>query len=301
MGTHHPRHRAEDRIGKVPAARRHGPAAAEEAGPPRALGRTLGIFAAVAAAPEGLPLAELSAALGSPKSSLLALLRPLAEDGFLLHGAGRYRLGPEAFRLAAAMLAARRLPEQLRAAMEWLAERSGETVILTTIDREAGLVVYAECIDSRQPVRYVVPPGSTRPLYCSAAGRLLLAFQDETFREQYLETTPLRALTPLTVTDRAALRRILAQTRRDGISVTVGETVRGAAGCAAPVFDADGGVSRALLLGAPADRFEHEMPRLAALLREAAARASERGAGPPATFVPHRRKPANQAKGARAS
>ena len=143
--------------------------------------------------------------------------------------------------------------------------------------------------------------GVRQPVQRGLAGRLLLAFQDEAFREHYLETTPLRALTPLTVTDRAVLRGILERTRREGISITVGETVRGAAGCAAPVLDADGTVSRALLLGAPADRFEHEMPRLTALLREAAARASERGAGPPADLMPCRRRPENQAKGARAS
>ncbi|MFC7691916.1 helix-turn-helix domain-containing protein [Paeniroseomonas aquatica] len=82
----------------MPAAPRHGREAAEEAGPPRALGRTLGIFAAVAAAPEGLPLAELSAALGSPKSSLLALLRPSPRTAscFMARGATGWGRRPSA-------------------------------------------------------------------------------------------------------------------------------------------------------------------------------------------------------------
>ena len=48
----------------------------------------------------------------------------------------------------------------------------------------------------------------------------------------------------------------------------------GAAGVAAPIFNADGSVSAGLLIGAPIDRFEHEMPELKRLLREATARVS---------------------------
>ncbi|WP_241671441.1 IclR family transcriptional regulator [Dankookia rubra] len=241
---------------------------------PRSLMRVVGLFESLSAAPQGLPLMDISAALEAPKSSLLSLLRPLVARGYLQHDGVRYSLGPQAFRLATGMLTAQRTHDQVRSAMERLAERTGESVFLTAIDREAGLVTYVEVIASSAPVRYVVPAGSTRPLYSSAAGRVLLAFQDPEWLEAYLKRTPLKAITPRSVTGITALRKILAEVRREAVAVTVGETIQGAAGCAAPIVAADGSVSAALLVGAPADRFERSLKRIVAAVKEAAAAAS---------------------------
>ena len=263
MAPDHPRHRHDN-----------GLILSEPPGSPRSLMRMIGLLEALAGRPQGMSLVDLSQSLDSPKSSLLTLLRPLTASGHLLHASARYRLGPAAFRLAGTMLASQRMPEQLRAALEWLARESGETAILTAIDRDAGLVTYVEVIPSEQPVRYVVPSGSTRPLYSSAAGRMLLACQDKAWCEAYLKRTPLRAITPRSTTSVVALRKILAETRRQGFSVTIGETILGAAGCAAPVVGMDGQVNAALLIGAPAIRFERSLKRITALVTEAAARAS---------------------------
>lgn len=252
---------------------------------PRSVMRVIGLFDALAAAEGGLALVELSQLLGSPKSSLLTLLRPLVSSGHMLHSGGRYRLGPAAFRLASGILASRRYPEEIRAALEWLAEQSGETVFLTAIDREAGLVAYIEMIESPQAVRYVPTAGSTRPLYTAAAGRMLLAHQDPKWVEAYLRRTELKKVTERSITSLTRLREIIERTRREGVSVTDGETVSGAAGCAAPIFGDDGTVDMAILIGAPRERFAQNAERMIVLVKEAAARASA-GAKPPAAEPP---------------
>ena len=81
-------------------------------------------------------------------------------------------------------------------------------------------------------------------------------------------------MTERTITDRGALRERLAAIRRDAFAISIGETVPGAAGVAAPIFNADGSVSAGLLIGAPIDRFEQELPELKRLLREATKRVS---------------------------
>lgn len=263
---------------------------------PRSLLRVLGLFEIVAGMKDGCTLVELSRQLGSPKSSLLLLLRPLVAQGHLIHIDGRYRLGPAAFRLAGTILAARDQSDQLRGAMEWLARESGETVHLATIERELGLVTYVEIIPSEQPVRYVPQLGSMRPLHSSSAGRALLAFQPEAWREAYLERTQLKRLTPHTTTSLAVLRGILEEIRQDGIAVTVEETILGAAGCAAPIIEADGSVSAALMVGAPADRFRREVDRIRGLVKEAAARVS---AVPAAATVKAGSRTENQASASR--
>jgi DNA-binding IclR family transcriptional regulator len=241
---------------------------------PRSLARVLGLFEALAAADGGLTLTQLSAALDAPKSSLLLLLKPLVAMGYLEHGAARYTLGAAVFRMAASILSARRFPRLIRPYMEALVARTRESVFLAVLDRDARAVTYVECIESPQAVRYVVPVGTTRALYPSAAGRVLLAFQDEAWRERYLESTPITAMTPRTVTDRDLLSRELRAIRKAGVAVTVGEAVDGAAGIAAPIAGADGTVRHALLVGAPAARFQKELPALRKAVLEVAASAS---------------------------
>ena len=246
----------------------------QQANSPRSLMRLLGLFAAIAKTESGLTLARLSAVLDSPKSSLLTLLRPLVAKGFLIHEGGVYRLGAAIFRLASDILSTRNFPKLVRPFMEELVARSQETVFLAVIDRDGGKVAYVEGIDSPQPVRYTTPVGSARPLYCSAAGKLLLAFQDYAWRAQYLRTVKLKPMTPRTVTSRTALRKELEKIRRTGVAISIGEAIPGAAGIAAPIFSADKSVAAALLIGAPVDRFQREQAKLRGLVKEVAAKAS---------------------------
>jgi IclR family acetate operon transcriptional repressor len=240
----------------------------------RSATRLVALFETLAKSEEGISLAELSATIAAPKSSLLGLLRSMVALGYMEHGRGLYRLGPKAFRLAADILAIRRFPNLVRPILQELAAKSGETVFLVVLDRAAQRMTYADIIDSPNPVRYTVPTGTTRPLYVSAGGQMLLAYQDPEWADAYIRSARLDKLTARTITDPEALRQRLAEIRRDGFAISIGETVPGAAGVAAPIFNADGSVSAGLLIGAPIDRFEQEMPELKRLLREATARVS---------------------------
>ncbi len=236
--------------------------------------RVLGLFNVIAQAGDGVTLASLSKELQSPKSSLLTLLRPLVGKGYLQHEGGMYRLGPSIFRLAAVIMASRSFPKLIRPFMQELVDRSHESVYLAVLDRQGRCVTYVEGIESPRAVRYMAPLGAPRPLYCSAAGRLLLAFEDEAWREQYVKTVQFKAVTERTLTSRVELRTELEKIRRTGIAVSLGEAVPGAAGLAAPVFDTSGKAVAALLIGAPVDRFEHELPELRKHIKEVAANAS---------------------------
>jgi len=70
----------------------------------RSSARLVAALEALTRAEEGMGLAELSIAVGAPKSSLLGILRSLVRLGYLAHAHGLYRLGPRSFRLAADML-----------------------------------------------------------------------------------------------------------------------------------------------------------------------------------------------------
>jgi DNA-binding IclR family transcriptional regulator len=252
--------------------RRNEESAAAEGSFARSAMRLIALLEALAKTEEGISLAELSGTIGAPKSSLLGILRSMVASGYLEHGNGLYRLGPRSFRLAADILAIRRFPNLVRPILQDLAAKSGETVFLVVLDYLAQRCSYADVIESANPVRYTVPTGTSRPLYASAGGLMLLAYQPPEWIDAYLRDTPLVSLTPRTMTDPALLRERLATIRRESFAVSMGETIPGAAGLAAPIFNADGSVSAGLLVGMPIDRFEERLPELRRLLHEATTR-----------------------------
>lgn len=249
-------------------------AAEKEAVGPRSLSRLLGLFDALAKSPDGLTLADLNVTLESPKSSLLNLLRPLVADGYLIHESGRYRLGPAIFRLAAGIMSVWNFSKMLHPFLEELAERCHETVYVGVLDAEQKVITYVDVIESAKSVRYAMPIGTSRPLYCTAAGRMLLAHAHKAWIEDYLRTTKLEARTPKTTTNKNVLRKELERIRATGISISIGELMRESAGIAAPIFGADRKVIAAMAIGAPSERFEAELPALRKMLAEVASRAS---------------------------
>lgn len=251
-----------------------GSLAARDAVGPRSLNRLLGLFDALAKSSGGLTLAELNTVLDSPKSSLLNLLRPLVSDGYLSHDGSRYQLGPSIFRLAANIMSVWNFYNVLRPYLEELAQRSGESAYVGVLDRNAKMITYVDAIDSPHSVRYSIPIGAARPLYATAAGRVLLAYADEAFIEDYLRTMKLEPLTTRTISTRKELREALAKLREERISVSIGEMFPESAGISAPIFGANGEAIAAIAVGVPAARVKPKLPALRALLLDVATRAS---------------------------
>jgi len=241
---------------------------------PRSLGRLLNIFGVLARVPNGMSLAQLSVSLEAPKSSLLNLLRPLVADGYLVLQEGTYFLGPSIILLSARVLSTWKFPGMIRPFMQELVEQTGETVLLGALNKDAEAVTFIERIDSPHPVRLQIPEGTVRPLYSSVAGRLLLAYADKEFQDQYLATVQfkLKTTTPMT---RASLAREVESIRREGVAAAldVGPPA-GGAGVAAPIFNAFGECIGAMTLSGPTSRFRHELELLKAQVKAAAAKAS---------------------------
>jgi DNA-binding IclR family transcriptional regulator len=125
-------------------------------------------------------------------------------------------------------------------------------------------------VDSQNPLRYTVSLGERRPLYCTAVGKLFLAYMAPEAQDEYLHNTRLKPVARHTITDRAALKRNLAEIRRTGLSVTREEVVEGAGGIAAPIFDREGHLSAALVVAGPSPRMNANFARLAKQVKDTA-------------------------------
>jgi DNA-binding IclR family transcriptional regulator len=244
---------------------------------PRSLARLLGLLDALAAARDGLSLADLSKALKSPKSSLLNLLRPLVVENFLSYDGGRYRLGTATFRLAANISSAWDLSGALRGLLRELANRSGESVYLGVLDPEREHIVVIDAAESANTVRFSTAAGGRNPLYATAAGKVLLAFGEPAWRRSYLAAVRLARLTSSTRTSRQALEEELARVRERGVCVSMGELLGDAGSIAAPVLGPDGNIAAALAIGAPLGRLQPRVAELEPVIRDFASRASGHG------------------------
>jgi DNA-binding IclR family transcriptional regulator len=241
---------------------------------PRAMGRVLALLELLARTPVGLPLADISVALGAPKSTLLNSLRPLVADDFLVVEGVLYRLGPRAFRLAATISSAYDLPRMVRGYLRDLAGKTQESVSLAVLDLQTHRFVYIDVIESPRPVRYAVRLGMSGPLYSTAAGRVLLAHQPQRYQDDYVSKARLTALTERTNTDRNVLRAQLVEVRQLGFWVSLGESVEDSAAIAAPIFGPDGAILAAISLGAPSERLLANRDALVAAVVTAAAHCS---------------------------
>lgn len=241
---------------------------------PRSLTRLLGLFDVLAREKDGMTLAELNQKLKSPKSSLLNLLRPLVVDGYLAYDSGRYRLGPSVFRLAANIMSVWNFSSTMRPYLDELAQRSEESVYIGVLDPAARVITYVDSIESLKAVRFSVPVGAARPLFSTAAGRVLLAYADPAWLEDYLRSLKFEAFTPHTIGSRKALREALEDIRRTRISVSLGETFPESGAIAAPIFGADGKNIAAIAIGAPVSRLEPRLAELRPMIADIAARAS---------------------------
>ena len=241
---------------------------------PRSPVRVMQIVETLAEAAQGYSLALLAQKLEIPKTSLLNHLRVMVNSGYVALQDTRYVLGPAAIRLGIVIAAGSSVLATVGPVARALAEESGETTLCAMLDGNNRQAVYIGVIEGRQPIRYSPAVGTLRPLYCTAMGRALLAFQDEAFLRSYLDVDFFARLNAKTVTDPARLRRILERVRTDRCAVTLGEHTADVGAIAAPIIERSGRVRYSIGLAIPVTRLLASRERLVPLVLAAAERAN---------------------------
>ena len=88
--------------------------------------------------------------------------------------------------------------------------------------------------------------GSRLPAYCTAMGKVLLAYRDPASLRAVLDRTDLARRAPKTITAREQLMSVLGRVRETGIAVNDEELAPGLRSIAAPVRDRSGEVVAAV-------------------------------------------------------
>ncbi|MFW6134679.1 MAG: IclR family transcriptional regulator [Elusimicrobiota bacterium] len=141
--------------------------------------------------------------------------------------------------------------------MKRLAQRYKEMVNLAVLDQ--GQVVYLHSIKSPHALKLDFKVGTYQPAYCTALGRILLAYQDEATLSNLLKKDRLKAHTSKTVTDSAELVWIFQRIREQGYSYVNEEYRPGVCCIAVPVFDEKGKIAASLSFSVPTARMNQNI------------------------------------------
>jgi DNA-binding IclR family transcriptional regulator len=218
-----------------------------------------------------LGVSELARTLGLSKAVVFRILRTLEKHGYVVREEDRrYRLGTKPLELASAVLRQFGVRQVAWPTMLSLAERTGESVVLTAPGPDG--VICLDTVDSPQQLRVSFRVGRVTPWHAGAAGKLHLAFLPEE-RAREILSLELPRYTERTVTDPVVLLQELDRIRQQGYAFTIGELDPGVAAITAPIRDARGAVIAAISIGGPASRFTEE--RLPALIQEVLSAAEE--------------------------
>jgi DNA-binding IclR family transcriptional regulator len=202
--------------------------------------------------------------LGVHKSTASRLTSTLVERGFLTRKKRTLRLGPELSRLGLLALNSNSLVGIARRPMEWLADKTGETVHLAIL--EDNEVLNIAHVNSSAIVATSNFLGRRTKLHSSASGKTLLAFSD---KAEILE--PLEKVTDRTITDVRILQSEVKQVKIRGWAVNLCELEKGLHTVAVPIFDQTQRCVAALSVDGPSYRMPPtRCPDLATLCKQAA-------------------------------
>lgn len=244
--------------------------------------RALDLLEALATADGEVAITALATRTSLHVSTVHRLLATLLKRGYVRQNpdTSRYYAGAKLATLTEGRSRFGELRLRARPLLRALTEATRETANLVVLDDVQA--VYIETVPSPQVVRLFTTVGNRTPLHATGAGKALLAALPPPRRDALLERIELRAYTPHTIVDRAALRRALDEIRERGyaiddeeydegvrcVAVAVVPNRAGAASAGAPVA--------ALSISAPANRLSRQRcAELAPSLRRTAADLAE--------------------------
>lgn len=241
------------------------------------IGRRLELLAALleneAATGRGLGVVAVSARVRREKSQISRGLAALVREDLADRDAHtlEFAVGPAMLALAACAGS----PGLLAAAhsvVESLAVEVGERVDLVVLHERQALAI--DSVASSSTVQSIGWTGRRTPLYCTAAGRVLLAPYSDGEIGALVGPDPLSVAGPNAPT---SLRQLLARVdavRHDGCAVALRELDPDVSAVAAPVHDVDGHVVAAVTVAGPAFRVEPRTAHVLEAVKDAAARIS---------------------------
>lgn len=181
--------------------------------------RLFSLLELIASKDQFVSLQGLVEETGMPKPTLHRMLQQMEGAGLLFRqGDGRhYGTGTRLRRLAENLLLNATQHGARHAVLRHLVDEVGESCNVTALSGNE--VVYLDRVETPEPLRFYLRPGSRVPVHCSASGKMILSQLSPAQRRKLLGHAPLKQYTPKTVTSLDVLEDELRRARRDGFAM----------------------------------------------------------------------------------
>lgn len=196
-------------------------------------------------------MSELAHQLGLDRSTTYRILLSLEKCGLVEKDkkTGEYSLGLGVFEIGNTYLRQMDFIQASKPIMAELASKVQETVHLAVLsDTE---IVYVDKVDSPRALGVMSKIGQRGPLYCTALGKTLLAFQPEDEQSRIIRKIKLASYTPKTITSKQRLLEELRTVRNQGYALDNREIEEEVECVGAPVRNHFGDVIAALSISGP--------------------------------------------------
>ncbi|MFZ9151646.1 MAG: IclR family transcriptional regulator domain-containing protein, partial [Burkholderiales bacterium] len=187
-----------------------------------------------------MTLSEVAMRSGLTRAAARRILLTLLELGYVAQDGRSFTLTPRILDLGYSYLSSMPLSTMAQPVMVELGNRFNHSVSVAALDGSE--VVYLLRVPKRNLLNTpgISLAGMRLPAYVSSMGRVMLAALPADELKRVLDASDLRALTPKTVYQRAALEEEIRKCGRQGYSLIVDEMEEGLSAVAAPIINAGG-------------------------------------------------------------
>lgn len=199
--------------------------------------------------PNGCPLAKLAEIAELNKSTVHRLLQGLQQEGFIRPAttAGSYRLTTKCLSIGHKMFSSLNIINVASPYLEQLNLILGETVNFSMRENDHAIMIYKlEPTTGMMRTRAYI--GQHLQLYCSAMGKLYMAYDEPDYTTGYWQKNQnvIQRLTCNTITELAVMEKELQDIRAQGFAMDKEENELGISCIACPIFNFENKVEYSL-------------------------------------------------------
>jgi IclR family acetate operon transcriptional repressor len=213
---------------------------------------------------DGAGVSELAARLDIPKSTIHNYLSTLVQEEYVVKDGSSYYIGIRSLEYGAYARVQNDIYRIAKPEVDELAATTGELANLMIEEHGRGSYLHRARGDKAVQVEAHV--GTRVPLHSTALGKAILAHFPRERVDEIVDRRGLTAVTPNTITDRAALDDELTQIREEGVAFDNGERITGLRCVATPILSKNDRVLGAISVAGPSnrvrdDRFTEDLPK----------------------------------------
>lgn len=218
-----------------------------------------------------LKITDISARMNLHKSTVHSLLKTLQKFHYIDQNMenGKYRLGMKLFERGNFVIQNLDMRAVAKNHLTELSMKTGNTIHLVILDGKEG--VYIDKVEGSSATVLYSRIGRRIPIHCSAVGKALVAFKNQTELAAILTDYEYGSNTPNTITSEKDFLAELQKVREQGFALDNEENEPGVACIAVPIRNHTGQVVAAMSMSQPATRLNTQtIEESMAMLKEAA-------------------------------